>query len=923
MHEGLKPGVPPRRASNLFEAVLRWIERRKWIALVLGSASFFLIATLDLLTPQEISFALFYALPVGILAVLAGGPWPWLPAVAGAFLWPVNELVHRDFSYFDTTVAYWEPAVRLGFYALLIACVRLIRGYLDRARSGDRDLREALAAVQESEQRYREVFEHSSGGILVLDVLPGPRFRVAAVNPAVQKMTGIPAPEAAGRFVDEILPSPAAEVLIANYREAVRTGLPLRRQGVVDIRAGPRSFSTSIIPLAGPDGTVTRLITLPGDLTERDHAEAALRESEQRYREVFENTSDGIFVIDVTPDRRFRVAAYNPAMERMTGLRNDQVAGRLNEDFLPPETAASVRAHNERCLAVGVPISFEEELDLPSGHFWWNTTLVPVRDSSGTIHRLIGVSNDVTETVRFQRALRQSEEKFSRAFHASPDSITITRLTDGTMLEVNQGFLDAYGYAREEVIGRSALPGALGIWADHADRQRLTDALRQNGEVTGFETGMRRKNGEVRYCVLSSRVVEIGDERCILTISRDVTESRRMEEAVRESERRYREVFENTSDGIFVLEVTPERRLRLLSRNPAQQRMIGVPPSDAMGRVVNEYLPTEIADALNEHGQQSIQSGAPVTFEGSFQPRGFFYTCTLVPVRGEGGRVVRIVGVTQDTTERVRLLQQQREHEQEMFQAAKLASLGTLVSGVAHEINNPNNFIRLNSQNLAELWKDIRSALDHAHTAGTGADSLHGLPVPTVLDMIDDLLAGVEAGSRRIEKLVRSLRDFARGDEGTLSEEVDVNAVLDSAVMIVGNLIRKSTDAFSLDKFEGLPLVRGSAQQIEQVIINLVTNACQALPSRDRAVSVATRPLDGGSWIEIEVGDEGVGIPEQNLPHITDPFFTTKRASGGSGLGLAVSSRIVSNHRGQISFHSAPGGGTRAVVKLPALTAAT
>ncbi|HTO22315.1 MAG TPA: PAS domain S-box protein, partial [Spirochaetia bacterium] len=546
------------RSPSPIETIIRAVEKRRWTALLLGLGSFAVIAVVDLLTPEEISFALFYFIPVGLLAAFLGGPWPWLAAAAGAFLWPVDHLVRGEMAYLHTTVAWWESSVRLGCYAAWIICLRLIRGYVDRQRQADRDLRGALAAVQESEGRYREVFEHSSNGILILDVLPGPRFRVAAMNPEVERITGIRAAQAIGRFVEELLKPSTAEMLTANYRQAVLQNTELEVEGTTELPSGWKDFRTTIIPLAGLDGRVSRLIALPTDVTEQNRVEAAMRESQQRYREVFENTSDGIFVLDVTPDRRFRVAAYNPTMERMTGFRNEEVAGKFNEEFLPPHTAAAVRANNERCLAAGAPISFDEELDLPRGHFWWHTTLVPVRGAGGEILRLIGVSSDVTETVRYQRALRQSEEKFSKAFHASPDSITLTRLSDGVLLEVNQGFLEAYGYERGEVIGRSSLPGVLGIWADAADRQRLTDQLREKGEVTGFEARMRRKGGEIRYCVLSSRVVEIGDERCILTISRDVTERRRMEEALRESEARYREVFENTSDGIFVLQVTPD-----------------------------------------------------------------------------------------------------------------------------------------------------------------------------------------------------------------------------------------------------------------------------------------------------------------------------------------------------------------------------
>jgi signal transduction histidine kinase len=287
-------------------------------------------------------------------------------------------------------------------------------------------------------------------------------------------------------------------------------------------------------------------------------------------------------------------------------------------------------------------------------------------------------------------------------------------------------------------------------------------------------------------------------------------------------------------------------------------------------------------------------------------------------VRDETGGIARLIGVTQDITERKRMEERQRDHEQQLFQAAKLASLGTLVSGIAHEINNPNNFILLNSQNLKELWQDIRPVLEQKAGEADSFD-LHGLPFPTARAMVEDLMTGIEEGSKRIARLVLNLRDFARGDDGQLNDEVDVNAVIDSAVMITGNLIRKSSNAFSVVRAAGLTSVRGSAQQLEQVIINLLTNACQSLPSPDRRVSVETKTDEEDHWVVIEVTDEGMGIPEQNLPRVTDPFFTTKRAQGGSGLGLAVSSRIVSNHGGTMSFHSQVGAGTRVTVRIRAI----
>ena len=764
-------------------------------------------------------------------------------------------------------------------------------------------------ALGESEERYREVFQHSSSGIALFDVTPDMRFKVVSLNPAVVRMTGLRAEETTGKFLEDALSAETAGRLTAHYQRCIEKGHPVSVEDTLAFPAGVRDYRTVLIPLRGVGGRIHRLITLPTDITDKRAVEEALKASEQRYREVFENTSDGVFVLDVTEGKRFRVVAYNPVMEKIAGISNARAMGKLNEEILDPETAAAVNASNERCLAAGAPVSFDEERQFPGGHFFLHTTLVPVRDTAGRICRLIGVVHDVTETARISRALAQSEAKFSKAFHASPDAMAISRLSDGVFLDVNKSFLDENGYSRDEVIGRSSLPSELQIWPSDEARSAWMRALREKGEVTAYETSTRRKDGSSGWVLLSARVMEIDGEKCVLTIARDVTGRKRMEEALRESEARFREIVENTSDGIFVVEVTPDQRFQLLSYNPAQERMLGISARYAVGKYTEEYLPAESVEKLNEDNRACIAAGHPMTFERALDlPIGRrYYITTLVPVRDDTGRIARLIGVSHDDTER-------REQERELLQAAKLASLGTLVSGIGHEINNPNNFIRLNSQNLKELWGDIRGVLRQAAEKEPGL-ALRGIPLASAEKMVEDLLAGVEEGSKRIEKLLVNLRNFSRGDQGDLTESVDLNEVVRSAVMITANLIKKSTESFTVQEAPDLPRIRGNYHQIEQVLINLITNACQALLSRDRAISIATRADGDGVLLEVE--DGGVGIPSKNIARVTDPFFTTKRAQGGSGLGLAVSSRIVANHGGTMSFTSIVDAGTRVVVRLP------
>ena len=272
--------------------------------------------------------------------------------------------------------------------------------------------------------------------------------------------------------------------------------------------------------------------------------------------------------------------------------------------------------------------------------------------------------------------------------------------------------------------------------------------------------------------------------------------------------------------------------------------------------------------------------------------------------------------VAQKVTEISEAQAREREHEQQLYQASRLSALGTLVSGIGHEINNPNNFIRLNSQNLAGFWKDIRAALDTAVRTRPGL-KLRSIPYETARGMVDDLLEGIAEGSRRIERLLVNLRDFASGDEGTLDQAVDLNAVVRSALVIIANNVRKSTNRFLFREASELPQVRGNYYQLEQVVINLVNNACQALTSLEKAVRVEIQ-LDGDGCVVLRVEDEGAGIPEEDIQHLLDPFFTTRRERGGSGLGLAMTSRIIQNHRGTIAFASEVGRGTVVTVRFPA-----
>jgi polar amino acid transport system substrate-binding protein len=272
--------------------------------------------------------------------------------------------------------------------------------------------------------------------------------------------------------------------------------------------------------------------------------------------------------------------------------------------------------------------------------------------------------------------------------------------------------------------------------------------------------------------------------------------------------------------------------------------------------------------------------------------------------------------LAREAAARERAAEELRLKQQQLVQAAKMSALGTLVSGVAHEINNPNGLILLNLPLLKAAFLDALEVIDS--TRRDEADfRLGGIPYSRMREEIPFLIDEMQQGARKVKSIVEDLKDFARRDDTRGLESVDVDAVARAAIRLVDNSLRKATSRFDARLAGDLPLVRGSTRRIEQVVVNLLLNACQALPDASCGISLVTRHDRDAGAVVLVVEDEGVGISAEDLPHITDPFFTTKRDTGGTGLGLSVSAGIVKEHGGSLQFSSDPGAGTTVVLTLP------
>jgi len=278
---------------------------------------------------------------------------------------------------------------------------------------------------------------------------------------------------------------------------------------------------------------------------------------------------------------------------------------------------------------------------------------------------------------------------------------------------------------------------------------------------------------------------------------------------------------------------------------------------------------------------------------------------------------LRTAALEKEVAERQRAMDELKVRQRQLIQADKMTSLGILVSGVAHEVNNPTGLILLNLPHLQKSWEDAEPVLEE-HYRHNGDFRLGWLQYSRMRKEIPQMFAEMQDGARRIKRIVEDLKDFARRDDADLSAAVDLNTVAAAALRLVDNSIRKATRRFAVDYGSGMPCFRGNHQRIEQVVVNLVLNACQALPDIESGIYLRTWFDAGQKSVILEVRDEGVGIAPEQLPHLTDPFFTTKRETGGTGLGLSVSAGIVKEHGGSLTFSSAAGTGMTVTLTLPA-----
>lgn len=270
--------------------------------------------------------------------------------------------------------------------------------------------------------------------------------------------------------------------------------------------------------------------------------------------------------------------------------------------------------------------------------------------------------------------------------------------------------------------------------------------------------------------------------------------------------------------------------------------------------------------------------------------------------------------------ERLRAMAQSRLREKQLIQADKMTSLGILVAGVAHEINNPATSLMLNAPNLKRAWEAFIPVLDQ-HFSEKPQARVCNMSYPELRGRIELMLAAIQDGSARIKGIISDLKDFSRPPGRDIidqaEQEINLNQLVEKSIDLTRTVLKKLTKRLDIVYGEDLPMIQGDFQKLQQVVINLLVNAGQALENKDQSIRVATFKTQRKNYLAIEVKDSGPGVSPEDLKKLKDPFFTTRRDEGGTGLGLSISEKIITSHGGILEFESSPGEGFTARILLP------
>jgi PAS domain S-box-containing protein len=754
----------------------------------------------------------------------------------------------------------------------------------------------------------------------MLDLLTGPVFRFdrnlrhTYANAAACRALGLPLERVIGRTVAEVgIPEPAASEIVERMRRVLATGEPAEHRAHAPTPAGETVFLTRFVPEFGPGGEVVAVIGSAADITDQARAEAALRESEWRHRLMVDSVEE-YALLQLAPDGR--VISWNSGAERIKGYTEAEALRLEYADFFPPEArdraAALLRAATTDGRAEGEGWRVRKD----GSRFWASGTLSAQYGRHGELLGFTKVTRDLTARRAAEEALRRSEARHRAIVESAFDAI-VTIDTAGRIVGWNRGAERVFGYTEAEARGADVElvipaqyrePHATALAAFDPERP-----ARLHGQVVEL-VGLRK--GGAKFPLEIALTHSDGPAgRAFTAIVRDVTDRKRAEEELRLSGERHRQMLADLTE--LVCRFRPDGTITFV--NEVYCRTFGKRADQLVG---SAWHPVAYPDDVPhiENRLRDMTSANPVVLienrvfdaDGAerwmeFVNRGFY---------DDTGALLEIQAVGRDVTDRraaenarrkleadLRANEERTKYERQMLQAQKLESLGVLAGGIAHDFNN-------------------------LLTAILGYASLGRMQIAPSDPLAGDLKQIELAAQRAADLCAQMLAYAGRGQFVVAPIDLSV-LVQEMATLLTTALSKMAVLKFNLT--EGLSPLVADPTQVRQVVMNLITNASDAIGTKSGVITLTTGEIDAderylreidaapsvpaGRYVYLEVSDTGCGMSDETRAKIFDPFFTTKFT--GRGLGLAAVIGIVRAHRGTVKVYSQVGRGTTFMVLLP------
>lgn len=619
----------------------------------------------------------------------------------------------------------------------------------------------------------------------------------------------------------------------------------------------------------------------PGQLTLVDKKiDAAM------FQAISELGDDGILVFD----KHHRIEYANRMASEITGYTNEQLLKMTILALLDKPYQSFIEdlfVHPER---YGEKTCTEVNLITSTGNMKEAEICIALAGTSPGITKGYAYLKDITERKKFERELKASEEKLRRLFERVRHGLFIST-KEGRFLECNQALLDMLGYTDKKDLLRIDIVRE--IYANPRDRETFMERIKREGYVKDMEVEFKKKNGEKITVLLTGYPIknETGNIVGYEGINLDITERKRIENELREANEFFRNLIESSVDGI----IATDMKGNIFIFNKGAETLTGYKAEEVIGKIhITQIYPPGIAKDIMKRLRSPDYGGVgkllPTQFnvvnkEGQEIP----IHISAALIYDQAGQEIASVGIFTDLRPRLAMEKKLQETHLQLVSSEKMASLGKLAAGIAHEINNPLGGILIYASLMLE---------DLPQEDPKRAD-----------------LARIVQEAGRCKEIVKGLLEFARQTEPK-REPTDINRAINDGLFFLVNqaLFHNIRIVKEFDPF--LPFVSGNPGQLKQVFMNIIVNAAEAMHGNG-TLTIRTSASADGRTVSIEFTDTGEGIPEENLSRIFDPFFTTKDIGKGTGLGLATSFGIIEEHGGKICVRSKVGEGATFQIELP------